>query len=73
MELIETDRGFKLARFLDINGELCSIQESSLATDDAIWLGIQHIEGKPARMHLNRQLIIELLPHLTKFLQTGRL
>ena len=73
LELEETSRGFKIASFVDINGDKCSIQESSLATDDAIWLGMQLVEGKPARMHLNRQLVIDLLPHLATFIQTGRL
>jgi hypothetical protein len=38
---IETNqRGFQFGKFIDRNGEECSIQLSSLATEEAIWLGI---------------------------------
>lgn len=40
MEITKTHRGFALSNFTDRNGEQCSIQKSSLATEDAIWLGI---------------------------------
>lgn len=40
MELNKTQRGFALGKFLDRYGAKCSIQKSSLATEDAIWLGI---------------------------------
>ena len=33
-------RGFEVKHFNDMYDEDCSIQESSLATDDCIWLGI---------------------------------
>lgn len=36
----KTQRGFDLKSFNDLYGEECSLQKSSLATDDAIWLGI---------------------------------
>lgn len=36
----KTNRGFKLRKFTDLYDNECSIQESSLATDDAIWVGI---------------------------------
>lgn len=35
-----TERGFRLIEFVDRYGHGCSLQKSSLATDDAIWLGI---------------------------------
>lgn len=35
-----TQRGFELYEFKDQYGEKCSLQKSSLATADAIWLGI---------------------------------
>ena len=35
-----TQRGFAHMEFEDLYGEGCSIQKSSLATDDAIWFGI---------------------------------
>lgn len=35
-----TGRGFGIGKFTDRNGEGCSIQESSLADEDCIWLGV---------------------------------
>ena len=37
-----TQRGFRKGTFTDRYGEECSIQKSSLATEDAIWLGIEN-------------------------------
>lgn len=39
MERRKTDRGFGRIEFADRYGVECSIQDSSLATEDAIWLG----------------------------------
>ena len=84
MELKRTLRGFVNADFTDLYGSECSIQDSSLATDDAIWLGVDHINAKewstivgvdpekiPARMHLSREMVAELLPILQRFVDTG--
>lgn len=87
-----TERGFTLIDFDDYNGVRCSLQESSLADADAIWLGCneakprQLIPGKGwveiplpeghianTRMHLTREQVAELLPHLQKFAETGDL
>lgn len=38
-EITRTSRGFALINFMDYNDTACSLQESSLATDAAIWLG----------------------------------
>ena len=35
-----TGRGFHLVEFIDKYGSECSLQKSSLATEDAIWFGI---------------------------------
>lgn len=35
-----TSRGFGLIEFADRYGDKCSIQKSSLATENAIWFGI---------------------------------
>jgi len=35
-----TDRGFKLIQFRDLFNAKCSVQESSLGSTHAIWLGI---------------------------------
>ena len=41
MEIIqgETNRGFGIIEFTDRYGVRCSLQKSSLATEDAIWFG----------------------------------
>jgi hypothetical protein len=36
-----TNRGFGIIIFKDLYGAECSLQHSSLATQDAIWLGIE--------------------------------
>ena len=38
--MIKTEREFRYSKFIDLYGEICSIQKSSVATDVAIWLGI---------------------------------
>lgn len=44
--LTPNSRGFMQGQFSDLYGEKCSIQHSSLATDNAIWLGIDEVELK---------------------------
>lgn len=39
MKMTTTQRGFALIEFTDRYNTKCSIQKSSLATEDAIWLG----------------------------------
>lgn len=72
------DRGFLRGEWLDRYGEKCSIQKSSLAGEDCIWLGCDHetvYQGRPcgARMHLTRQMVADLLPLLQHFVETGEL
>lgn len=74
------ERGFMSGDFQDLNGILCSIQKSSLATDNAIWLGVHPTPSEhekrgygPTRMHLNRQHVAALLPLLQHFVDTGEL
>lgn len=75
--LSNTERGFAIGEFFDLSGAHCSIQKSSLATDDAIWLGVdvaydgEELHG--GRMQINRQTVQALLPLLTKFAETGEL
>jgi hypothetical protein len=38
-----TQRGFAFHTFTDRNGVECSLQKSSIASEDAIWLGAQEI------------------------------
>lgn len=40
MKVEHTARGFALINFTDSYGAKCSVQKSSLATDDAIWFGV---------------------------------
>lgn len=66
VEIAATARGFSRGAFVDLYGEQCSIQDSSLATEDAIWLG-----ADKNRMHLSREHVTALMPFLTMFLNTG--
>jgi hypothetical protein len=92
MKLGHTNRGFARIDFVDQYGVECSLQKSSLATEDCIWFGCNDAnpqvlvrgEGwKPVpmpeeynantRMHLNREQVAEILPHLIAFVETGYL
>ena len=69
-----TQRGFKIHEFTDRYDNQCSIQESSLATEAAIWLGVDTThEGVdcPTRMHLTREMAADLLPLLQYFVAHG--
>jgi hypothetical protein len=44
----KTSRGFKRHTFTDLYGAECYLQKSSLATKDAIWLGV--LDAKPQVM-----------------------
>lgn len=46
MKKTKTDRGFQRIEFTDRLGEACSIQESSLATEQAIWIGVNDASPK---------------------------
>lgn len=101
--LTRTGRSFARLEFVDRYGASCSLQKSSLATEPAIWLGVNDAAPKilakdaaahgidpgdgtgwvsypvPAgvlmttRMHLTREQVAELLPHLQRFVDTGEL
>lgn len=80
IDLGPTQRGFLRGEFTDLYGEKCSIQESSAAGDDGcIWLGCDHEttdnQGRPcgARMHLDRNGAVNIVMHLQRFIETGRL
>jgi hypothetical protein len=74
-----TARGFELIEFVDIYGAECSLQASSLATEDALWLGcdndagLHHVtkERMSPRMHLNKDQVKALVRHLRSWLRTG--
>jgi len=48
LELSKTSRGFGIGEFADAKGVACSIQDSSLATEAAIWFGVQ--KANPQRL-----------------------
>jgi hypothetical protein len=76
-------RGFGIFKFLDRYHQECSLQDSSLATEPAIWIGVdntgQYVSGPcgnyyekvQARMHLTQAMVKTLLPHLQRFAETG--
>lgn len=70
--LSRTDRGFAVATFYDRYDVECSIQKSSLATEDAIWLGVDGGD-RPSRMHLTQDMVADLIPLLQRFVDTGEL
>lgn len=80
MKFSKTNRGFALIEFTDRYGKACSLQKSSLATEDCVWLGVDHgaIDLPPgvhclSRMHLTRRMAESLIKHLTTFVETGEL
>lgn len=44
MKIQQNDRGFDYSNFKDHYGKECSLQKSSLATKDCIWLGVDDAE-----------------------------
>jgi len=73
MKLKKTQRGFALAEFKDKYGAVCSIQKSSLATDDCIWLGVDDADpqvmdnkGKWKKVKLPKDTICNTRMHLTR-------
>ena len=42
----KTNRGFDYSSFTDLYGTECNLQKSSLATEEAIWLGVADAEPK---------------------------
>jgi hypothetical protein len=44
MKTSKTQRGFALVEFTDCYNESCSLQESSLATEACVWLGIDDVK-----------------------------
>jgi len=43
MNKTQTSRGFAYYEFTDVGGDVCTIQKSSSATQDCIWLGSKEI------------------------------
>lgn len=68
-----TERGFRVVRFFDRYNFACSLQQSSLATEDAVWLGVDEENDSSNRMHLTQEQVASLLPYLQHFVETGRI
>jgi hypothetical protein len=74
----KTDRGFKVIEFEDHYGAKCNIQKSSLASEDAIWFGVEDadpqimcskiIEGGTgwAKYPIPEDVMINTRMHLTR-------
>lgn len=77
INVTKTNRGFDLLEFRDHYDAECSLQKSSLATDDAIWFGPNNPNPDcfhmTTRMHLTRDQVKMLLPFLHRFVETGEL
>ena len=70
----KTGRGFGIYTFIDLYGQQCSLQDSSLASESAIWFGVDvNLKGEKIgeRMHLTQEQVKALLPILTYFAKTG--
>ncbi len=68
MKFKKTKRGFDIAEFTDSYGQSCSIQKSSIDTEDCIWLGVEL-----NRMHLTRKQVAKIIIILQNFVYTGQL
>lgn len=76
--LYVTQRGFVRGDFTDLYGSQCSIQESSLASQAALWLGVHapsaaYKETESSRMHISQEMATALIPLLRHFVDNGTL
>lgn len=51
----KTVQGFSVSEFFDDNGQECSIQKSSSALEDKVWLGVN--DPKPEILHSDAWLL----------------
>lgn len=75
IEIKPTERGFMRGEFKDMDGNLCIIQDSSLATDYALRLGqlegTHHLGHCLATMHLTKEMARTLIQALMRFVNNG--
>jgi hypothetical protein len=64
----KTLRGFSLIEFEDHNAQACTIQKSSIATKDLVWMGIGE-----NRMHISQSDARKIAKILLHFAETGDL
>ena len=52
----KTNRGFDIKEFKDRYDESCSLQKSSIATEDCIWLGVTNptVKARAKELHPER-------------------
>ena len=46
MKILQNERGFDYCEFHDLYKQRCSLQKSSIATEDCIWLGVDDANPK---------------------------
>ena len=63
-----TSRGFSLIEFEDSNKQECSIQKSSIAMEDLVWIGAGSI-----RMHIKQDQAKAIAEILLYFAEMGEL
>lgn len=68
-----TDRGFQMVAFNDIYGFDCSIQQSSLATNEVPETGALWIGRRSERMHLDATGVKAMVEYLQVWLDHGKL
>lgn len=68
LKIRPTQRRFRYAMFTDLYGKECSIQESSLAEVQALWLG-----SEKGRAHIDQEMAMALIPLLQHFVKHGEL
>ncbi len=76
IDLKSSPKGLIVGEFADRDGRECVIQESSAPSESCLWLGVDlglNGEPIPGRMHITRELVLELLPILRYFARTGSL
>uniref|UniRef100_A0A6M3M2E1 Uncharacterized protein n=1 Tax=viral metagenome TaxID=1070528 RepID=A0A6M3M2E1_9ZZZZ len=75
MENSKTKRGFDISEFTDSYGEKCSLQKSSSATENKIWLGIDNPKltvfenekmGKYLVTEMPKHFLVNSRMHLTR-------
>jgi hypothetical protein len=74
IEITKTGDYPTIGTFTDLYGSKCTIQNSSLATEEAVWLGVSdhfRLGEVNARMHLSLEMAAELLVVLQRFVETG--
>ncbi len=73
LEIKPNHRGSPRAEFKDKYESQASIQDSTIAGYPMIWLGVDRDpEGNTGwRMHLTQEMVQDLMPLLTAFIETG--